>query len=166
MDTTYYLNAFKSVTTGLEKSVLKQKQLEVATGVVLESVFLKLYKRSWANQSQDPLTSASRIFFSIWVNEKSIKQGRILYNIHALKLRRLQGYALTSQQFAGDFREQFKRVEHHWPNVELNFGPQTLMQGWIGSDDASFRAEMLKLANQFLTIDHLIDNLLEKKKRK
>jgi len=88
-----------------------------------------------------------------------------LYNIHALKLRQLQGYALTSQQFASDFREQFKRVEHHWPNVELNFGPQTLMQGWIGSDDASFRTGMLKLANQFLTVDHLIDNLLEKKKR-
>jgi len=28
MDTTYYLNAFKSVVTGLEKNLLKQKQLE------------------------------------------------------------------------------------------------------------------------------------------
>jgi hypothetical protein len=164
MDSSYYLNAFTRIAKGLDKDLLKQKHMEVATGIYLESVFLKLYKRSWANEDQDPLTATSRIFFSVWMNEKSISQNKILYNIHALKLRQLNRYMLTSRQFAFDFRGRFKKVEHLWPNVEFDYGPQTLMQGWIEFNEESFHEQVVKLANQFLKIDYLIDDLLQKQK--
>lgn len=68
MDYKYYLQKFQQAADQLDKDLLGQYQLEVAVGVVLDSVYLKLYKKSWATALQDPLTAESRIFFSIWVN--------------------------------------------------------------------------------------------------
>ena len=50
------------------------------------------------------------IFFSVWINA-GIKEHKLFYNIHALKLRQLKGYNITSRKFASDFREQFKSHE-------------------------------------------------------
>lgn len=103
MDTAFYLNKFKQAANRLNKEQLQEKLLEVAAGEVLDSVFLKLYKKSWASPQQDPLTAQSRIFFSVWVNDQTIEAQKISYNIHALKLRHLQGHKIESRKFAALF---------------------------------------------------------------
>ena len=164
MDEAYYLHTFQKAATQLDKKLLSKKQIEVATGIVLKSVFLKLYKLSWANDTPDPLTSPSRIFFSVWVNDRSIKEKKLLYNIHALKLRHLKGYGITSRELAADFRKGFKSFEKKWPNVSTSFGPLTLMEGWVKLDDDSLQGDILKLAKQFLEVGGLIDEMLKKNK--
>src|SRR5450755_1105328 len=99
-----YLDRFQKAADKLDKKLLGKKGIEAAVGMYGEnSVVLKLYKRAWTNQFQDPLSSESRIFFSVWVSDVSIEQQKILYNIHALKLRQLKGYSIQSRKFAAIF---------------------------------------------------------------
>ena len=160
-DPGYYLDKFQQAANQLDKKLLHKKQIEAAVGVVMESVYLKLYKKAWASPLQDPLTAESRIFFSIWINEALIQEQKICYNIHAFKLRKLPGYSLESRKFADSFRASFKPFKHEWPNVSMQFGPLTLMEGWLSVDLENFHHEILELANNFLAIDHLIDETLE-----
>src|SRR5882757_727993 len=161
MDFTFYLNEFQKAADKLDRKLLKNKQMEVTAGVVLNSVFLKLYKKAWSNKSQDPLTSTSRIFFSVWINDSAIQEQKIYYNIHAFKLRQLDGYTIKSRDFADKFRTGFKKFEKNWPNVSVKLGPLTLMEGWVKLDMKNFKDEIVKLANYFLEIEHLIDNTLK-----
>lgn len=165
MDKSVYLDIFQRAEQQLNKKILGKKKLLASTGIVLESVFLKLYKQHWANPSSDLLTSPSRIFFSIWVNDSTIQQNRIYYNIHALKLRELEGYHITSRQFAADFRIAFKPFEKKWPNVSTDFGPLTLMEGWMPLNIDILLSDTIKLTAKFLAIDNLIDELLEFSKK-
>ncbi len=160
MDTDFYLNQFQKIIGGINKKLLAKKSIKVATGLFGKSVFLKLYKISWVNKPSDSLMEGSRIFFSIWINEDFIKEEKIFYNIHALKLRELNGYKITSRNFAADFRKRFIKFESEWPNVDLNFGPQTLMEGWQKATGKSLQKSINNLINQFLQIDFLIDEIL------
>lgn len=160
MDTSLYLEKFQKAADQLNKLLLDKKGIEVAVGVVLDSVFLKLYKKSWASPGEDPLTAESRIFFSIWINDTAIEKQKIMYNIHALKLRHLKAHAIESRKFADIFRADFKVFEHKWPNVSVKFGPLTLMEGWLKTDLIEFQNEILALANNFLSIVHLVDDTL------
>lgn len=85
-----------------------------------------------------------------------------MYNIHALKLRKLKGYSIQSRKFAELFREDFKDYTHKWKNVSTNHGPLTLMEGWLKLDLETFQDKVLKKAYNFLEIEHLIDTTLEK----
>ena len=156
----YYLSTFQKAADQLDKKVLRKKQIEVAVGEVLNSIFLKLYKNSWTNPSKDPLTSESRIFFSIWTNDLAIEEQKIFYNIHALKLRYLKGYKIQSRQFADRFRDSFKEIDKKWENISVKFGPLTLMEGWIKLEDENVQGDILKLANDFLDVDNIIDETL------
>ena len=49
-----YLDEFQKAVDQLNRGLLEKKQVEVAVRIVLDSVFLKLYKKAWANPSQDP----------------------------------------------------------------------------------------------------------------
>lgn len=160
MDFTYYLERFQKAADTLDKELLHQKQIEVAVGVVLDSVFLKLYKKAWANKEEDPLVADSRIFFSTWINDGAIAKGKILYNIHAFKLRKLDGYAITSRTFAERFRKQFKPFEKNWSNVSTQYGPLTLMEGWQKTGTGNLEDLVAQLANNFLDIEYLIDDTL------
>jgi hypothetical protein len=160
MDSIYYLNKFQQAADQIDKKILNKKQIEVEVGIWLDSVALKLQKKTWTNKSQEILHSEASIFFSVWLNDATIKESKILYNIHALKLRQLSGYSIASREFAAAFRARFKNFEDQWPNVGVNFGPQTLMQGWKKVDLEFFKNEILELVNQFLEIDYLIDGLL------
>lgn len=157
-----FLGGFQEVLDKLDKRSLVQKQIEAAVGEVLKSVFLKLYKKSWANPAPDPLHADSRIFFSVWISDLAIKEKKVFYNIHALKLRKLEGYSIQSRKFAEIFRDGFKRFEDKWENVRTDLGPLTLMEGWIKLDLETFQDDVLQLANGFLAIEHLIDDTLEK----
>lgn len=165
MNTSFYLKEFQKAANQLDKKLLKEKGIEVAVGVVLDSVCLKLYKKNWVSELQDPLTAESRIFFSIWVNDITIEAQRICYNIHAFKLRHLKGYAIQSRQFADTFREGFKAFESSWPNVSVKYGPLTLMEGWIRPNQNDLPNDVLILANNFLAIEHLVDDTLLKFKK-
>lgn len=165
MDSQPCLSKFQQAANKLDKKLLQQKQLKVAVGVVMNSVFLKLYKKSWASPAQDPITAESRIFFSMWINEPILNEEKLFYNIHAFKLRKLPGYKIESRKFADAFREGFKDFEDQWPNVSTKFGPLTLMEGWVKIDVENFQDEIVKLANGFLKMEHLIDETLSKFKK-
>src|ERR1700744_5160968 len=122
MDAIFYLSLFQQVVNKLDKRLLDEKQLRVETGVWLDSVVLKLHKQHWANTPDAKPQTGPAIFFSIWVGNAGAEEDKFFYNIHALKLRKLNGYAITSRKFADDFREQFKSIAHNWPNVSTKFG--------------------------------------------
>lgn len=160
MDLKQYIKLFREAAGEVNKNVLREKQIELAVGEVLDSVFLKLYKKSWANSPGNPLTTETRIFFSVWVNEKTLREQKIYYNIHALKLRKLKGYAIESRKFAAVFRACFEKYRDEWPNVMVDLGPLTLMEGWIEPDSEKVPEQVTLLANNFLKIAHLIDEAL------
>jgi hypothetical protein len=180
MDPSPYLPEFQKAASGLDASLLAQKGLQVEVGIWLESVVLRMHKRSWANKPLERPQTEAAIFFSIWVSDKSAKTSPLFYNIHALKLRQLRGYKITSREFAADFRARFQPFARHWPNVSVDFGPLTLMEGWTALHDAAagetvtgatadqaaaaIAAQVIALATGFLALAPLIDELLEQKK--
>jgi hypothetical protein len=165
METTYYLDKFQKSANQLDQRRLGQNQMEYKVGVWLRSVALKMQKKSWLNTSPTARPFEESIFFSVWLNDKAIRENRLYYNIHALKLRQLTGYSIKSREFAAGFRSRFKAFEKNWPNVSLQFGPLTLMEGWIGIDGQNFENQILELAHQFLEIGFIIDDLLEERKK-
>ncbi|MCR8560662.1 hypothetical protein KXD93_23605 [Mucilaginibacter sp. BJC16-A38] len=160
MDTSYYLQIFQSAAEQLDKQLFARRELKIAVVVYHESVVLKVYKQSWASPVQDPLTAETRIFFSVWINYSETQKQKLFYNIHAFKLRKLSGYEIESRKFAAIFRSGFKKYEHEWQNVSLNFGPLTLMQGWVQSETEQVQDEIIKLSYNFLEIVHLIDSTI------
>jgi hypothetical protein len=126
---------------------------------------LKLQKASWTNDRMDHVQNKTGIFFSIWIDEKAARKGRANYNIHALKLRQLKDYSITSRDFANDFRDGFATMRDSWPNVRVDYGPLTLMQGWIEIDPKSFEDGILVLLERFKHVSSLIDRLLELRRR-
>jgi hypothetical protein len=162
VETTFYLERFQNAADQIDKRLLARKQLEVWTGLYIDSVCLKLYKKLWASPLQDPLVAESRIFFSVWICDLGIRERKLYYNVHAFKLRQLKGYSIESRKFASTFRGSFKDFEHKWKNVSVKFGPQTLMEGWLKIDLGNFQDEILELANNFLEIEYLVDDALVK----
>lgn len=165
MDYEYYLEKFRKAAELLDKKMLNEKHLEINVGITLNSVCLKLYKKEWANDKTDPINSKTRIFFSIWLNENTIQENKVFYNIHALKLRLIKEYSINSREFANGFRRDFKKYEQNWENISVKFGPLTLMEGWTELKEENLENNILKLANNFLKIEYLIDKTLENFKK-
>ncbi|MCB0427786.1 MAG: hypothetical protein KDD16_10840 [Mangrovimonas sp.] len=162
MDYDYFLERFQKAADQLDKKMLIQKHLEIYVGVTLNSVVLKLYKKAWSNDKADPINAKTRIFFAIWVNDQTLKHNKVFYNIHALKLRQLKGYSIASSEFADSFRSDLKKHEKHWENVSVKLGPLTLMEGWNYFENENLENTIIKLANNFLEIEYIIDHTLEK----
>lgn len=164
IETEYYLDKFQKSLDKLDKKgAFSQKELEGKVGIWLDSVVLKIQKKSWINTSAKPFGEG--IFFSAWLNDESIGKGKLYYNIHALKLRGLAGYTIKSREFAADFRLKFKSFENKWSNVGVNFGPLTLMEGWVSIIDQEKIPDIVaNLASGFLEIEFMIDDLLEERK--
>ncbi|MGC4035488.1 MAG: hypothetical protein QM764_05965 [Chitinophagaceae bacterium] len=160
MDFDFYIAQFNASLANINKKDFNKQGLQLHVGVVLNSVALKIYKLEWSGDINNPITATSRIFFSIWVSDKTIKEGRLYYNIHALKLSALPGYKITSRNFAAQFRKEFRKQMKEWPNVELNFGPLTLMEGWVELNDQSLQKDISVLTARFLKVCPLIDQLL------
>jgi hypothetical protein len=51
-----------------------------------------------------------------------------------------------------------------WPNVSVDYGPQTLMQGWIEMVPKHFEKDTLVLLERFKPVSRLIDCLLESRR--
>ena len=165
METKYYLAKFQKAADGLDKQLLNQYKIEYKVGEWLDSVVLKMQKKSWAINSLDDKAFEHSIFFSIWLSDQPIKDNKLYYNIHALKLRSLPGYSIQSREFAAAFRSRFKVAAHDWPNVSLDFGPQTLIEGWIKIDMIRFENDISDLVSKFIEIHGIIDGLLEERRK-
>lgn len=126
---------------------------------------LKLQKPLWTNDPMDRVQNESGIFFSIWIEEKAAHSGRANYNIHALKLRGLRQFTIASRDFAADFRKRFASVRNAWPNVSTEYGPLTLMEGWIEFSPDSCEADILALMERFRQLSPFIDRLLETRRK-
>jgi hypothetical protein len=48
--------------------------------------------------------------------------------------------------------------------VSVDYGPLTLMEGWIKSDSVILEKEMLELMDGFQSLSPLIDRLLESRR--
>ncbi len=95
------------------------------------------------------------------MNEVLAMENRAKYNIHALKLRQLEDYSITSRDFANDFRKGFASTTNTWPNVSVDYGPLTLMEGWIKVDSNGLEKDILVIMERFKNLSPLIDRLLE-----
>jgi hypothetical protein len=124
------------------------------TGVFERCPFVRLHRDSWRS-------GLAEVFFSVWTESRS--SGRICYNIHAMKMRHFKGHVISSRDFAYDFRNRFKALSSSWPNVRVDFGPLTLMQGWIELRDESLERDVLGLMNLFAAVCPIIDQLLEER---
>ncbi len=160
MDFEFYLDKFRSSANKLDINLLAKRDIEVNVGVVMDSVYLKLYKREWSSDQNNPLDAETRIFFSIWVNEKTLRKNRVYYNIHALKLWNLKAYSISSRAFAAIFRKLLDENVQNWDNLRIDFGPLTLMEGWSEFQEVDLEKLIQNFAEKFLEIDHLIDQTL------
>ena len=155
---------FADIKSHWDKRRSLDSELICKQGLCMNSSVLKLQKASWTNDRMDRIQNESGVFFSIWVNEKTASKNRANYNIHALKLRHLKGYSIASRDFAQEFRSRFTRLQDQWPNVALDYGPLTLMEGWIAVNETSAERSILLMMKQFEQVSPLIDHLLESRR--
>lgn len=78
------------------------------------------------------------ISFSIWIDKKSLLLSRANYNIHALRLGRLQDYALTSRAFGDRFQKQFASHHAHCPTFARTSAHSLLCKAWLAIASSSF----------------------------
>lgn len=160
MDYDFYLKKFLQAASLISEDVLLNNGLKLSVDIILESVALKVYKPEWSEDPQSPLDAQGRIFFSVWVNNKTILENKIYYNIHALKLRTLKDYKIPARDFAQNFRKEFLKFQNDWPNVNVNYGPLTLMEGWLELDADTIEKDVHELAQRFLKISPVVDRVL------
>lgn len=163
MDTVYYLDKFQHIGSRLDKELLRRHNMEYRVGEWLHSPVLKMQKRSWMAAGLKEFEHS--VFFSIWVSDDTLKSNKLYYNIHALQLRSLTGYSIKSREFAAAFRIRFAAFAQKWPNVRVDFGPQTLMEGWIAIDALTLDQDVRDLAGKFLEIEGIIDQLFAERKK-
>lgn len=160
MDELFYKQKFQEAVDTISGKEFDDEGLRLSVHVILESVALKIDKPEWSSNAESPIDASGRIFFSVWVNEKSIREGRLYYNIHALKLRNLKTYKIPARDFAEEFRRHFESNWANWENVNLKYGPLTLMEGWVELKPDHIQDDLHKLANRFLTVSPIIDEVL------
>jgi hypothetical protein len=165
MEIPYYLDRFQKSADQFDKELFSQKKLEYKVGVWLESVALKIQQPSWVNVSLTARPFQESVFFSVWLNDESIRVGKLYYNIHALQLRQLAGYSIKSREFADAFRGRFRSFQKKWPNVRVDHGPLTLMEGWVALDENGMEDAIRDLAGKFAEIAFIIDELLAERKK-
>lgn len=122
-----------------------------------KAAVLKLFKQHWSPDPHD-----CGIFFSVWIDDSAISAGGLHYNLHALKLRQLDGYRLESRKFASAFRNGFVPISTAWPDVDVGFGPQTLFQGFAKCPQNRVEETTFDLAMKFAPLANAIDALLSK----
>jgi len=163
VDNSYYLDKFQHTQKGLNKAPFVAVGLDLKAGIWLNCPVLKLQKPAWNNPGTKPFEGG--IFCSIWLSDETISKSRLCYNIHALKLRELKAYKLQSREFATEFRSRFAKLKGEWPNVSTQFGPLTLMEGWVEFNEDTLEKDIAELAVKFLPVAEVIDGLLNEKSK-
>ena len=152
----HFLAGFQRIENAYDRSDSGKSGLTCITHVFEGCPGVRLNRDSW-------MSGEAGIFFSVWADRNSESSAQLHYNIHALKLRQLQSYAITSRNFAEQFRNNFEAVRSSWPNVRVDYGPLNLMQGWIEYRQTFFETDVLRLLHQFSAISPIIDRLLEER---
>ena len=126
-----------------------------------EDTALYVSKKHWTNRFDLKRETTIGVFFCVWVSRELLKTQEFAYNIHSLKLRSLPGYRLASGEFAADFRKLVQSRVASWPNIRMDYGPLTLLEGRdsCNLDDFYIRAERRLL--DFVSIHKEIDKLLD-----
>ena len=152
-----YLEAFARAVVHLGAR-LEAEAVESRVGRWLDSDVLKLFKRHWIVET----APGCGIFLSFWIDDDAARRGRIHYNIHALKLRALPGHTIQSREFAAAFRATFapRPDAAGFPNLTLDHGPQTFLQGWIPLVPKTLESDVTALAERLISLAPLIDTLL------
>lgn len=148
----------KHASTLLKKHGLKLKQLDFG-GDGCPPLYLA--KPHWTNRFDPDRESTLGIFCSIWVAPTMLKKKHFAYNIHAKTLAKLPGYQLKPREFAAEFRALVKSDVSAWPNIRLDYGPSTLLQGKEICELDSFAEKVEERILGFVDIYEHIDDLLE-----
>ncbi|WP_126653954.1 hypothetical protein [Chryseobacterium aureum] len=165
MNSTVYLEKFHLAASEITGETLSKYRLKLSVDTILESVVLKVYKPEWTSNPLSPLEAEGRIFFSVWVNDETIRKNKIYYNIHAFQLRALKDYKIPARDFAQIFREEFLKHRRDWPNVSVEYGPLTLMQGWTELNIDHIEKDVHELVQHFFKISFIMDSILEPYKK-
>jgi len=156
------------------KKILKDAEMKLASGLLDkhgiickqiqfgDSPVLYLAKPNWTNRFDKKRESTIGIFYGLWVSPKQLEKNEYAYNIHSKKLRELPGYKLEPRSFADDFRKAVKTKVKNWPNIRLDYGPSTLLQGRDRCDLDTFEEKIEQRVNDFIKIHKEIDKLLKK----
>lgn len=155
-----FLQALHNAKAEFDRSASTESGLICKVGPMAGCPVLKLQKSAWTNDRMDELPNRTGIFFSVWQDDSGLKANRVLYNVHALKLRELKRYRIASRDFAFEFRRRFAPHECQWPNVSVSLGPLTLMQGWCEADEVEIEPAVLSLMRRFNEITPIIDALM------
>ena len=133
--------------------LLRTFRLRCEAGNCLDSAALKLQKSNWSDNGM-----GQGIFFSVWLGNREVETNKFNYNIHALKLGSQKSCGVKPVAFARAFRSRFAFTR--WPNLSTDYGPQTLMQGWLPLHPHTFEQDVLVLIERFVSTHHTIDELL------
>lgn len=125
---------------------------------------LYLAKAHWTNRFDEKRESTIGIFCAIWVTPALVAKNQFAYNIHSKAIRKLPGYQLASIPFARDFRQRVSSKVADWPDISLDHGPTTLLQGSDSSDLDDFAQRVEDRILGFVDIATDIDELLEETK--
>src|SRR2546430_5895551 len=112
---THYLDLFEHVATRVRPS-LNEHSLDLVAGRWLGCPAIKVRRREWLEEADASKLDQAGIFFSVWVEEKGLKNNRVFYNIHALRLRNMSAFTLKSREFATAFRSVFARESTALPS--------------------------------------------------
>ena len=159
-----YLDVFGRV-VDRNRETLECHRLAAFVGERLQSMVLKLQKRGWSSPALHENPIHAGIFFSIWIGAESIEKGVVRYNIHALQLRVLPGHAIKSREFAAAFRKAFEPHRADWPNVSVDYGPLTLMEGAVPLVAGTLEEDVDRLVSLFVPLAAMIDELLAQRRK-
>ena len=148
-----YLAILERIKRNHADRLLQTFQLHCEAGNWLNSAALKLQKSNWSDHGM-----GQGIFFSVWLGNAEVETNRFNYNIHALKLGLQKSCGVKPVAFARVFRRRFSFAG--WPNINTDYGPQTLMQGWLPLHQSTFEQDVLGLIDRFASTQNIIDELL------
>jgi len=156
-----YRNILKKYEKSHSQALFKKhglicKQLEYSGEVAC----LYLAKEHWTNRFDPERESTIGVFFSAWVSPELLKKQEFAYTIHSKQLRKLPGYRLASREFADEFRDLVRTRVASWPNIRMDYGPVTLLEGKDTCELDSFEKNVEKRVSDFVGIHEEIDRLI------
>lgn len=157
---TPYLELLSALQQRIRSKLLDEHDLHCEVGEWLDCAVLKLQKKTWTKNGL-----GEGVFFSVWIGEKELKRNRFNYNIHAYKLRLWKDHEIKPVEFASSFRSRVRSLAGSWPNLEMDYGPQTLMQGWLDLSAETFERDVSDLIEKFVGIQGIVDEMLQERKK-
>ena len=122
-----------------------------------EDAALYIAIKNWTNRFDMDRETTAGIFFCVWVSPELLEDDNFAYNIHSLKLRELPGYNLASREFANNFRTNVESRVVSWPNIRMDYGPLTLLEGRDLCEIDTFDKKVENRISDFVEIHEEID---------